>query len=427
MSIFLEKLVSKFESLSKENSNLEPYKKQAFKQFEEEGFPVLTDEEWRFTNIKPIIKLDYNLDLTDKKLSKADVEPYFVPNLDSYRIIFINGFFAEDLSNVGEEIEFLPTNEAKENEVFNKYFNTIVKHENSLESLNTALITNGYYIHVKHNQIVEKPIEILFILTEETASFIQPRNLIVTGKNSELSIIETHVSLTEESHFTNAITEVSAGENAKIDLYKIQNDHHKSSLIDQVYAHQQRDTSVSVDTLSFGGNIVRNGLNFKQLGENCNSLMQAVTVGEAEQLIDHHTLVEHTAPNCESHELYRTILGDKSKGVFNGKIIVDDVAQKIDAFQQNNNILLTKDASINTKPQLEIFADDVKCSHGCTVGQLDKSALFYMQQRGIPTKEAKAFLLYAFSADVLSSIKIEELKEYWTKLLAKKLKVDITF
>ena len=427
MSIFLEKLASKFDSLSKEKTDLEPYKKQAFEQFKTEGFPTLKDEEWRFTNIKPIINVDYNLDLSDNKLSVKDIEKYFVPNLDSYKIVFINGFFAEYLSNVGEEIEFLPFERAKENEIFNKYFNTIVKHENSLEYLNTALATNGYYIHIKHNQIVEKPIEVLFVLDEKKASFIQLRNLVVTGKNSEVSIIESHVSLTEETHFTNVITEVSAGENAKIDFYKTQNDHHKASLIDQVYAHQQRDTSVSIDSLSFGGNIVRNGLNFKQLGENSNSLMQAVTIGEQEQLIDHHTLVEHTAPNCESHELYRTILGDKSKGVFNGKIIVDDVAQKTDAFQQNNNILLTKDAAINTKPQLEIFADDVKCSHGCTVGQLDKNALFYMQQRGIPTKEARAFLLYAFSADVLSSIKIEELKEYWTKLLAKKLKVDITF
>ena len=427
MSIFIEKLISKFDSLSKEKNDLEPYKKQAFEQFKAEGFPTVKDEEWRFTNIKPIINSEYNLDLSHSNLSKEDIEPYFVPNLDSYKIIFINGFFAEELSNIGSEIEFLPTNKAKGNEVFNKYFNTIVKHENSLEYLNTALATNGYYIHVKHNQIVEKPIEVVFILTEKNASFIQPRNLVVTGRNSEVRIIESHVSLTQENHFTNAITEVSAGENAKIDFYKIQNDHHKSSLIDQVYAHQNRDSSVSIDSLSFGGNIIRNGLNFKQLVENCNSLMQAVTIGEQEQLIDHHTLVEHTAPNCESHELYRTILGDKSKGVFNGKIIVDDVAQKTDAFQQNNNILLTRDASINTKPQLEIFADDVKCSHGCTVGQLDKNALFYMQQRGIPTKEARAFLLYAFSADVLSSIKIEELKNYWTELLAKKLKVDITF
>ncbi|MRI63050.1 Fe-S cluster assembly protein SufD [Ornithobacterium rhinotracheale] len=423
MSKFLEEIKSHFESYPTPSER----QTQAFEEFVQEGFPTTKNEEWRFTNLKPVISQEYNLKLNEEALNLRDVEQYFIPELDSYKIVFVNGFFAENLSNIGSEIEFLPVAAAKENAIYQKYLNTVVKHENSLESLNTALATNGYYIHIKHNQKVEKPIEIVFFTNEAQASFIQPKNLIVAGDHAELNVIESHVSLNQEPHFTNAVTEIVVGENTQINFYKTQNDTEHTALIDQVFAEQKQGSAVSIDTLSLGGKFTRNGLNFKQLGENCNSLMQAVSLGEGEQLIDHHTLVEHTAANCESHELYRTILDGKSKGVFNGKIIVDPEAQKIDAFQQNNNILLTDDASINTKPQLEIFADDVKCSHGCTVGQIDKDALFYMQQRGIPTKEAQAFLLYAFSADVLSSIEIEPLKIYWTKLLASKLKVELDF
>lgn len=423
MSEFLEEIKSHFQS----NTTPSERQTQAFEEFMQKGFPTIKNEEWRFTNLKPIINQKYNLELNEGTLNSYDVASYFIPNLESHKIVFLNGFFVENLSNIGNEIEFLPISVAKENAIYQKYSNTIVKHENSLESLNSALATNGYYIHIKHNQKVEKPIEIVFFTNEARASFIQPKNLIVVGDNAVLNIIESHVSLNQEQHFTNAVTEIVVGENTQINLYKTQNDTEHTTLIDQVFTEQKQGSVVSIDTLSLGGKFTRNGLNFKQLGENCNSLMQAVSLGEGEQLIDHHTLVEHTAPNCESHELYRTILGGKSKGVFNGKIIVAPEAQKIDAFQQNNNILLTDDASINTKPQLEIFADDVKCSHGCTVGQLDKDALFYMQQRGIPTKEAQAFLLYAFSADVLSSINIEPLKIYWTQLLASKLKVELDF
>uniref|UniRef100_UPI0039A6FC7A Fe-S cluster assembly protein SufD n=1 Tax=Ornithobacterium rhinotracheale TaxID=28251 RepID=UPI0039A6FC7A len=423
MSQFLEEIKSHFKSIPAPSA----HQSKAFEAFVQEGFPSTKDEEWRFTNLKPITQREYNLQLSQKTLSLSEVKPYFIPELDSYKIVFVNGFFAENLSNIGSEIEFLPVAAAKENAIYQKYLNTVVKHQNSLETLNTALANSGYYLHIKHHQKVEKPVEIIFFTHEAKASFIQPKNLIVLGDNASLNIIESYVSLNQEPHFTNAVTEIVVGENTQFNLYKTQNDTQHTALIDQVFTSQQKGSAASIDTLSLGGNFTRNGLNFKQLGEDCNSLMQAVSIGQGEQLIDHHTLVEHTAPNCESHELYRTILDEKAKGVFNGKIIVDAEAQKIDAFQQNNNILLSDDASINTKPQLEIFADDVKCSHGCTVGQLDKNALFYMQQRGIPTKEAQAFLLYAFSADVLSSIEIEPLKKHWTKLLASKLKVELDF
>ena len=217
------------------------------------------------------------------------------------------------------------------------------------------------------------------------------------------------------------------GKNADLYLYKFQNDTDNVSLIDNTYINQERDSRAHVFTFAFGGKVVRNNLNFFQNGENCNSVMDGITMIENKQHVDHHAFVEHNFPNCESHELYKGIYDGKSEGVFNGKIYVHKEAQKLNAFQQNNNVLLSDTASINTKPQLEIFADDVKCSHGCTVGQLAEDSLFYMQQRGIPKKEAKALLLYAFASDALQRVEIEEIQNVVNHLIAAKLGVDIDF
>jgi Fe-S cluster assembly protein SufD len=214
---------------------------------------------------------------------------------------------------------------------------------------------------------------------------------------------------------------------ANVDYYKIQNDHSEASIVDNTFVAQERDTVCSVHTFSFGGKIVRNNLNFFQNGEHVDSILKGITILENKQHVDHHTLVHHIAPNCESHQDYKGIYNDRSTGVFNGKVIVDKEAQKTNAYQQNNNVLVSDKATVNAKPQLEIFADDVKCSHGCTIGQLDEQAMFYMQQRGIPSKEAKALLMYAFSNTVLESVRIPELKNRINKLISQKLNVNLGF
>jgi Fe-S cluster assembly protein SufD len=207
----------------------------------------------------------------------------------------------------------------------------------------------------------------------------------------------------------------------------MQNDAETASLIDGTFVSQQKDSVASVHTFSFGGKLTRNNLEFYQNGEHCVSHMNGISILDGKQHVDNHTLVQHKAPNCESHEMYKGIYDEKSTGVFNGKVIVEQAAQKINAYQQNNNIIVGDKASVNSKPQLEIFADDVKCSHGCTIGQLDESALFYMQQRGIPKKEAKALLMYAFSNDALKDVKIPELKTRINAIIAEKLDVNIGF
>ncbi len=256
---------------------------------------------------------------------------------------------------------------------------------------------------------------------------LQPRNLVVLDENSHVQIIERHQSLTDNPVLTNSVTEIFTNKRAIVDYYKIQNDNLNATLIDNTFIKQKQESVASVHTFAFGGKLVRNNLNFYQTGERIESTLKGVTIIGEKQHVDHNTLVHHIEPNCESHQDYKGIFGENSTGVFNGKIIVNKEAQKTNAFQANNNILLSDKASINTKPQLEIFADDVKCSHGCTIGQLDESAMFYMRSRGIPEKEAKALLMYAFSNNVLSSVKIPEIKQRITKIIANKLGVKIGF
>ena len=275
---------------------------------------------------------------------------------------------------------------------------------------------------------MDKPVEILHFATGNEASLmLQPRNLIIIENNAQAEIIETHQSLTDNPIFTNCVTEIFVGLNAHLDYYKIQNDNLNSSLIDNTYISQDQDSTAKVHTFSFGGKLTRNNLNYFQKGSYVNSTMKGITIIDDNQLVDHHTLVDHAKPNCESHQDYKGIYSGKSTGVFNGKIVVDKIAQKTNAFQQNNNILLNDKSTINSKPQLEIFADDVKCSHGCTIGQLDKDALFYLRARGIPKKEAKALLTYAFANNVLESVNIPSVKSRIKKIIAKKLGVDLEF
>ena len=303
-----------------------------------------------------------------------------------------------------------------------------VAKQDNLTSLNTAFATEGVYIHIPRNTEVEKPIQIInFTTGSEAATMLQPRNLIVVEQNAHVQIIERHQSLTSNPVLTNAVTEVFAAKDATVDIYKIQNDVENASLVDNCFIEQKSNSIVSVHTFSFGGNITRNNLNFYQRGEHIDSILKGITIIEGKQHIDHHTLVHHIEPNCESHQDYKGIYDERSTGVFNGKVIVNKEAQKTNAYQKNNNVLVSDKATINAKPQLEIFADDVKCSHGCTIGQLDDDALFYMQQRGIPEKEGKALLMYAFANTVLESVKIPEVKSRITKIIANKLGVDIGF
>jgi Fe-S cluster assembly protein SufD len=432
-----EKLLSSFMAFEEQidvTSELHDVRTSAIKNFENKGFPTKKEEAWKYTSLNTLLKNDYSVfPKNENSIEFAEVKKYFIHEIDTFKVVFIDGIFSSFLSSTthdGIDVCLMSSalNKPKYKMVIDNYYNKIANKDETLTSLNTAFANEGAYINIPKSKVVDKPIEIMYFSTgSEAALLVQPRNLVIVGENSHVQIIERHQSLNENPVLTNSVTEIFAQKRAIVDYYKIQNDNHEANLIDNTYVSQQYESHVSVNTFSFGGNLTRNNLNFYHFGERIVSVLNGITIIGDKQHVDHYTLVQHAQPNCESHQDYKGIYSDRSTGVFNGKIFVEREAQKTNAFQKSNNILLSDKATINAKPQLEIFADDVKCSHGCTIGQLDETAMFYMQQRGIPKKEAKALLMYAFSNAVIESIKIPALKQRITKIIATKLGVKMGF
>jgi Fe-S cluster assembly protein SufD len=432
-----EKLVSSFMAFEESvdvNSDLHEIRTQAIKNFENKGFPTKKEEAWKYTSLNAILKNDFTVfPKQENAIEFNQVKKYFIHEIDTYKVVFIDGVFSSHLSSTthdGIDVCLMSSalTKPKYKMVIDKYFNRIANKEDSLTSLNTAFAIEGAYINIPKKKVAAKPIEIMYFSTgNEAALMVQPRNLVIVGENSHVQIIERHQSLNENPVLTNAVTEIYTEKRAIVDYYKIQNDNSEANLIDNTYVSQQQESHASVHTFSFGGNLTRNNLNFYHFGERLTSTLNGITIIGEKQHVDHYTLVKHSTPNCESFQDYKGIFTDRAIGVFNGKVLVEKEAQKTNAFQKSNNILLSDKATINAKPQLEIFADDVKCSHGCTVGQLDETAMFYMQSRGIPQKEAKALLMYAFSNAVIESIKIPELKKRITTIIASKLGVKMGF
>jgi Fe-S cluster assembly protein SufD len=362
-----------------------------------------------------------------------DVKKYFLYDTDTYKVIFIVGVYSPFLSNTTHDgldvcLMSAALSKPKYRDLINSYFNKIAPSGESLTALNTSYAKEGAFVYIPKKTVAEKPIEIIhFSSGEQDSLWLQPRNLIVIDKNSQVQIIERHQSLKQHSVVTNSVTEIYVHEEAFVDYYKLQNDLTSASLIDNTYIQQEKNSHASVHTFSLGGKLIRNNLRYFHKGEHILSTLKGVTILEGKQHVDHSTMVHHSQPNCESHQDYKGIFSERSEGVFNGQILVDKIAQKTNAFQQNNNVLLDDKATVNSKPQLEIFADDVKCSHGCTIGQMDEEALFYLRSRGIPKKEAKALMTYAFANNVLESVQLPSLKKRINGQIARKLGVNLGF
>ena len=407
---------------------------ESLKTFEEKGFPSRRDEAWKYTSLNAMLRQNYALfPKAETTIQLKKVKKYFLFEIDTYKVVFIDGVYSPFLSDTTHDgldvcLMSAALSKAKYRNLIETYFNKITDKEDSLTALNTSYTQEGAYIHIPKSVVAEKPIEIIHFSTgKEKALWLQPRNLIIVDQNAQVQILERHQSLKEHNVVSNSVTEIYTHQDALVDYYKIQNDLSTASLIDNTYISQDKNSNVRVHTFSLGGKLIRNNLNFYLKGQYCNSTLKGVTLLEDHQHVDHYTLVDHISSNCESHQDYKGVFSEGSKGVFNGKIHVDQSAQKTNAFQQNNNILLDDKATVNTKPQLEIFADDVKCSHGCTVGQLDEEALFYLMSRGIPKKEAKALMTYAFANNVLASVELPILKNRINKLIAQKLGVNLGF
>ena len=385
-------------------------KKELFTSFMSKGFPTTKDEEWKYTSLKKIVTKEYTIENTGEIIDYSTVEKYSLGFEN--RIIFSDGKLIGSPNIKGVSI--------------NGFSNFGSNTTDSILQLNKALAQNGFTISVDKNTVLESPIEILFFATTEN-NFSQYRNLISVGDNTEVKFVERIQTLNDSTSMVNHFTQIHCAKNTKVEYNKIQNNTPESRLIDTVNVYQEQDSTCDINTLIFGGSFTRNNLNFEQNGSNCESNMNGISILDDNQLADNHTFVDHKSAHCRSNEMYKGVYLGNSKGVFNGKIMVRPDAQKIDAFQSNNNLLLSDNSTIDSKPQLEIYADDVKCSHGCTIGQLDEKALFYMRSRGIGIEEAKAVLTYAFASEAIENISVEEVKLLAQKLLAKKLNVDLDF
>jgi Fe-S cluster assembly protein SufD len=398
-------------------------RKDAFRRFEDLGFPTTRQEEWRFTNVKRIAETEFALAEIPAPLSRETVAP-FVLDEDYLRLVFVNGHYVSDLSATGATprgvvISSLSAALADHPALIEDHLGQLASDENAcFAALNSAFVREGGFVHLPRGAVVERPIHLLFISTGNGSPTVShPRNLIIAERDTQVSIIESYVGLNDGVYLTNAVTEVSVAENAIVDHCKLQQEGAGGYHVATTQVRQQRTSRFSSHYFSLGGRLVRNEVNVTLDAEGCECTLNGLYVAAGNQHMDNRTRIDHAKPHCNSHELYKGILDGRAKGVFNGKIYVHPDAQQTDAKQSNRVLLLSDDAVIDTKPQLEIYADDVKCTHGATVGQLDKTAMFYLRSRGITEDLARSLLVYAFANEIASALELEAVREHVERFL----------
>jgi Fe-S cluster assembly protein SufD len=402
-------------------------RKEAISNFSELNFPNIKDEEWKYTNISPLLKYNFKPSLVKGSITNKEVDKFLFDMFEHNLLVFVNGHFDEKASRIknlpkGVIAGSIAEAIKQKSQVIKDHFGKYADFKSQIfTALSTAYIKDGAFIYIPDGEIIEEAFHILFLTTSGNDKIItQPRNLFVVGKNSQVTIIEHYSSLSDDIYFTNAVTEMFADENAVVDHIKLQEESKKAFHIGRMEVDQERSSNFSSHAISFGADLSRNDFNTKFNDEGGECMLNGLFLLDGTQLFDVHTMIDHAKPHCNSHEHYKGILDDKSRGVFNGKVMVRKDAQKTNAFQENNNIILSDEALVNTKPQLEIFADDVKCSHGATIGQLDKDSMFYLKSRGIGEETARMILIHAFAIDVIKSIKVKAIKDYIEEILSKR-------
>lgn len=408
-------------------------RKKAIHAFQELGLPGRKNEEYKYTNLNKILQKNFDFTAPSKEgeIDAEAIQSRISPEMDANILVFINGVFSSEHSSIVSPEDQLMIKDFKKASEENKeeldlYFSKYADYtSDGFVALNTAFAENGSFIHVPENTIVEKPVALYFFNdAQEGKSYNQPRNLFVTGKNSQVSFLEVFSTVGKFASFTNIVSEIVVDENAQVDYYKIQNNKDNAFHVGTTQVWQARSSKFSAYTFTLNGAVIRNNLNIAADGEGCETHMYGLYLLNGKTHVDNHTAIDHIQPHSFSNQLYKGIMEDQSHGVFNGKVFVRQAAQKTNAFQSNKNILRSDEAIINSKPQLEIWADDVKCSHGCTTGQLDEEALFYLRSRGISKERARVLLLYAFAGDVLETIKLAPLKSYLEELISERLHKD---
>lgn len=401
--------------------------------FERLGVPTRKMESYKYTNLEPVLQKDYSAEFTADafQISLEDIFKCEVPELDTHVVLVLNGFYYHDNKISGLPEGVIITSLAQASVVYPGIFNLHYgkyadTSEDSMAALNTSFAQDGVFIYVPEGVKLDKPIQIINLCYTFKDLRVTRRNLVIAEPNSQLQIILCDHTLCIKSYFTNSLIEIYAGENAKVDFTRLQNENNLSAQITNEFIYQKSHSTVRSTLLSLHGGFIRNNVYVNLDGEFADNNTYGLFIADGHQHISNFTLINHLKPNCTSSQLYKGILDDEATGSFNGKIYVGRDAQKTAAYQKNSNILLSSTAKMNSKPQLEIYADDVKCSHGATVGQLDTEALFYLRSRGIPEKEARHLLMYAFANEVLSQLGSEHLKTRIIDLVDKRLRGELS-
>jgi Fe-S cluster assembly protein SufD len=417
---------ARFETRAPQPAWVSSLRQAGFASFAQQGFPTLQHEDWRYTNVAPIAKLDFKpvFDVAPDGITGDAADTAAFTKLAGNHLVFVNGHYSAKLSSkrplpTGVKVESLAAALANGSPLLEKHLGRYATAEgNAFTALNQAFFLDGAFIFVPAGVEVEEPIQLVFISSaQQSGATIQPRNLIIAEANSKLTIIESYLSINSAVYFTNAVTELIAGDNATVELIKFQDEQTDSFHVAMIHGQFGRASNINVHSFALGAKLSRNNIRVTLAGEGLECILNGLYLTRNEQLADHHMIVEHAQPHCASHEYFNGILDDKSRGVFHGRILVRQLAQKTDAKQTNKNLLLSDDATADTKPQLEIYADDVKCTHGATIGQLNDESIFYLRSRGISTETARKMLIHAFAGEIIERIQCESAREELDRLV----------
>lgn len=408
---------------------LELVRNSAMERFEQLGFPAVKDENWKYTNLAPLAKQSF-APASRAVNSAVDVSRFVYPETTAAHLVVVNGFLLEELSNkAGLEnavaIDLLTAvSDARYNKVARAYLaRNAGYHNNGLAALNTAFLQSGLFLLIPKNVKVDAPIQVTFVTDGETASF--PRLLVIAEEHSSATLIESYVSTGEQQYFTNAVAEIIVKEGARLEHYRMQRESEKAFHTSLTSAELGRSSSYDTTSINLGGRLSRHDISVVMDNEGAECWVDGLYLVGADQHTDTHSVIDHQQPHCNSHQLYKGILDGNARAVFNGKIFVREGAQKTDAMQTNKNLLLSPEARVDTKPQLEIYADDVKCAHGAAVGQIDQEELFYLQTRGIHTELARSLLTYGFAEEVIGKIKIDSIKSQLDEIVLRQLNTQL--
>jgi Fe-S cluster assembly protein SufD len=410
-----------------------PLRKAGIACFAKLGFPTLQDEDWRFTSIAPLagLPLQPALEPANDAAAKNALEKYIFTRLPGPRLVFVNGYYSTALSSTRGlpskvKVSNLTAALVADSVFVEKQFGRCaLTDDNAFAALNQAFFLDGGFVYVPAGVSVAEPIQLVFISTAKLeGETVQPRNLIVAEANSKVTVIESYISTHDAAYFTNAVTEVAAGDNAALEHVKFQDEAADAFHLATIAGKLGRASRVKVHSFALGAKLSRTNIRANLAGEGLECILNGLYLTRGEQLADHHMIVEHAQPHCASHEYFNGILDDKSRGVFHGRILVRKIAQKTDAKQTNKNLLLSNDATADTKPQLEIYADDVKCTHGATIGQLNDESIFYLRSRGIGADNARRMLIHAFAGEIIARVKHDFVREELDKVVWDRLEAN---